>query len=103
MIEEFEKYVKELPEELQKKARQCETVEELNKFVAENRIELPNEALEMVSGGCEGSSKKPYCCVDKVECTRVLIGVSGQAGADPYLYQCPVCGKQFPNTLVDWR
>ena len=103
MIEEFEKYFKELPGELQEKARQCETKEELNRFVAENGIELPDEALDMVTGGCDGSSKKPYCCVDKVECKKVFTGLSGQAGADPYLYQCPICGKQFPDTLVDWR
>ena len=103
MIEKFEKYIKELPEELQEKARQCRTMEELNEFIAENDVELSDEALEMVSGGCGDPPKKPYCCVDKVECKKVYIGLSGQCGGDPYMYQCPICDKQFPNTLVDWR
>ena len=58
MIENFEKYIKDLSPELQEKARECKTKEELNAFIAENEIELPDEALELVSGGC-GTSTPP--------------------------------------------
>ena len=89
MIEEFEKYVKELPEELQKKARQCKTVEELNKFVAENRIELPNEALEMVSGGCGSSSRKCKYCGS----TNIKSNYEGKA-------YCGDCGRLLDSNSM---
>ena len=52
MNDKYEKYIKDLSPELQEKARECRTVEELNTFIAENDIEIPEEALDMVSGGC---------------------------------------------------
>ena len=52
MNENFEKYIEGLSPELQEKARQCKTKEELNAFITENNLELPEEALEAVSGGC---------------------------------------------------
>ena len=59
MNEKFEKYIKDLSPELQEKARQCKTKEELDAFIAENEIELPEDALEMVSGGfCTGDCPK---------------------------------------------
>ena len=47
----LEKYIKDLSPELQEKARQCKTKEELNAFITENNLELPEEVLEMVAGG----------------------------------------------------
>ena len=63
MNEIFEKYIEGLSPELQEKARQCKTKEELNEFIAENDLELPEDALELVSGGCGTSTPKPkyYC------------------------------------------
>ena len=58
MNENYEKYIKDLSPELQEKARACKTKEELNAFLAENEIELPEDALKMVSGGCSASNKK---------------------------------------------
>ena len=52
MNENFEKYIKDLSPELQEKARACKTKEELNAFIAENELELPDDALELVAGGC---------------------------------------------------
>ena len=47
---------------MQEKARACKTKEELNAFIADNDLELPEDALELVSGGCGTSTpKKPYC------------------------------------------
>ncbi len=58
MNENFEKYIGDLSPELQEKARACKTKEELNAFITENDLELPEEALELVSGGC-GTSTPP--------------------------------------------
>ena len=59
MNEKFESYLKDLSPELQEKARECKTMEELNAFIAENNLELPEDALEMVSGGfCIGDCPK---------------------------------------------
>ena len=53
--EELEKYVSELSPELQAKARQCKDMTELNALLAENDVELSDDALEAVSGGCSQS------------------------------------------------
>ena len=74
MNEKFEKYLKDLSPELQEKARQCKTVEELNAFISENEIELPEEALEMVAGGiCSGGH----------ECNQVSVLETWHCGEDP--------------------
>ena len=62
MNEKFEKYIKDLSPELQEKARQCKTTEELNAFIAENDLEIPEEVLEMVSGG--GALEELYNWLD---------------------------------------
>ena len=56
--EHFERYIGELPPELQEKARQCKNMQELNALLAENDVELSEDALEAVSGGCSTSSEK---------------------------------------------
>ena len=64
MNDKFEKYIEDLSPEMQEKARQCKTKEELHAFIAENDLELPEDALELVSGGCGKSTPKPkkyYC------------------------------------------
>ena len=48
---ELEKYITELSPELQEKARQCNDMEELNKLIAENDVELSDDVLEAVAGG----------------------------------------------------
>ena len=49
---DFEEYIKDLSPELQEKARQCKTKDELMQLAAENGLEIPEEALEGVAGGC---------------------------------------------------
>ena len=56
--EELEKYVGELSPEMQEKARQCKTMEELNALLTENDVELSEDALQAVSGGCTVSSSE---------------------------------------------
>ena len=54
MTNEFnlEEYIKDLSPELQEKARACKTKDELMQLAAENGLEIPEEALEGVAGGC---------------------------------------------------
>ena len=52
MNEIFEEYIKDLPPELQEKARQCKTKQELLELAADEDMEIPDDALEMVAGGC---------------------------------------------------
>ena len=54
--EEIEKYIGELSPEMQEKARACKDMQELNDLLAENDVELSEEALQAVSGGCSQSS-----------------------------------------------
>ena len=51
MNEKFSEYLKDLSPELQEKAKDIKTREELNEFLSENDIELPEDALDAVSGG----------------------------------------------------
>ncbi|MBQ1536395.1 MAG: hypothetical protein IIZ62_07200 [Ruminococcus sp.] len=84
MDKKIEAYIAELPAELQEKARQCKDMRELSEFVAENDIELSEDALEMVAGGCGTSEPKQGDLVDK---------------------NCPNCGKQlrFHQKLSNYR
>ena len=54
--EDFEKYIGELSPEMQEKARECKDMTELNALLAENDVELSEDALESVAGGCTSSS-----------------------------------------------
>ena len=42
---------------MQAKARQCKDMGELNALLAESDVELSDDALEAVSGGCSASSE----------------------------------------------
>ena len=75
--ENLEKYIGELSPEMQDKARECKTMEELNALLAENDVELSEDALQAVAGGCSVSSD----VYDK-----------GDPIADWY---CPECGCQL--------
>jgi len=48
---DIEKYITELSPELQEKARQCKNKDELNKLLADNDVELSEDALAAVAGG----------------------------------------------------
>ena len=74
---ELEKYIGELSPELQAKARQCKDMQELNALLAENDVELSDDALEAVSGGCSVSAE-----------------MYNQGDPIPSWY-CPDCGSQL--------
>ena len=59
--EELEKYIGELSPEMQEKARQCKDMKELNALLAENDVELSEDALKAVAGGGCTPSEEPYC------------------------------------------
>ena len=74
--EELEKYIGELSPELQAKARQCKDMGELNALLAENDVELSEDALEAVAGGCS------------------MTDPSRDQG-DQMSYTCPECGQNL--------
>ena len=51
MNEKYKEYLKDLPPELQEKAKDIKTQEELLEFLSDNDVELPEDALDAVSGG----------------------------------------------------
>ncbi|MBO6141312.1 MAG: hypothetical protein J6O40_05895 [Ruminococcus sp.] len=99
MNENFEKYIKDLSPELQQKARECKTTEELIEFLADNDLELPEDALEAVAGGCgTADTKKAYC----IYCgSRALLSsLHGDS-----THWCPKCVKplSYNNGEVELR
>ena len=56
--EKLEKYIGDLSPELQEKARECKDMQELNALLAENDVELSEDALAAVAGGCSSSEEK---------------------------------------------
>ena len=60
---------------MQEKARECRTKDELNEFIADNDLELPEDALELVAGGCGTSTPPPVpdkcnkCNAKVTQCT----------------------------------
>ena len=59
---ELEKYIGELSPEMQEKARACKDMGELNALLAENDVELSEDALEAVAGGCKSTVNYCYVC-----------------------------------------
>ncbi len=91
MNEKFEEYLKDLSPELQEKARECKTVEELNEFIADNDLEIPEDALELVAGGCGhecnvGSVIEtykfayPFPIIKGIECAMVTMRACSECG-----------------------
>ena len=63
---DLEKYITELSPELQEKAKQYKNKDELNELLADNDVELSDDALEMVAGGenvtCASAENKYNQC-----------------------------------------
>lgn len=49
-----------LSDELKEKAKQCKTMDELMEFAGKEGLELPDEVLDAVAGGCGCSSDCYY-------------------------------------------
>lgn len=92
----LEDYIKDLAPELQEKARACGSIEELVALARENKIPVPDEAIEAIAGGkvinhygfCgDVEVKCPYCGeVDGV----FRADVHHQSG-----YHCTRCGRSW--------
>ena len=99
MNEKFKDYLKDLPPELQEKAKDIKTREELMEFLSENDIELPEETLGAVAGGglceedkCTNGGEHNYQKVDYDSYSRCTI------------YRCSVCNKEmrdYPSLPFD--
>ena len=76
MNENLEKYIGELSPEMQEKARQCKDMKELNALLAENDVELSEDALCAVSGGCSNTD-------------------AFLSQGDIMKYPCPECGQKL--------
>ena len=50
-VNDFEKYMKNLSPELQEKVKACKNMNEMIDLAAREGIELPDEALDIVTGG----------------------------------------------------
>ncbi|MBQ6674725.1 MAG: hypothetical protein IJM75_01210 [Ruminococcus sp.] len=72
MNEKFEQYISDLSPEMQEKARECKTKEELNAFIAENDLELPEEALDMIAGGSKACASTGDYVADCPDCPGIL-------------------------------
>ncbi|MBR1751165.1 MAG: hypothetical protein IJ740_09870 [Ruminococcus sp.] len=99
MNENFEKYIKDLSPELQEKARACKTKEELNAFIAENDLELPEDALEMVAGGC-GTCSHTNAPVETVSFWGKNITYEGLALSEIEKSKCTKCGGNIAYAAV---
>ncbi len=105
MNENYEKYIEDLSPELQEKARACNSLEELNAFIAENDLELPEEALELVSGGCGTKSKPEIRYPYHKICGKRLENVFERGGG--LKYKCAVCNivitDYMNKDIVEWK
>ena len=96
MNENFEKYIEGLSPELQEKARACKTKEELNAFLAENELELPEDALDVVAGGCGTSTcdHKSRSTIEEYKGITVKGAMSGPFNSGYWIKKdkCASCG-----------
>ena len=95
MNELFEKHLKDLTPELQEKAKDIKTREELTAFLSENDIELPEDVLDAVSGG--GG------CGNDDDCPKGGKHDYRKVGRENKRYKC-VCNKcGYETTKAPWE
>ena len=97
MNEKFSEYLKDLPPELQEKAKDIKTQEELLEFLSDNDVEIPEDALDAVSGGngcsnSEGNSGAAPCAHQSTFELERFIGYDDDAVGEYYSMQCNACG-----------
>ena len=94
---ELEKYIKDLSPELQEKARKCKSVDELLALAKDEKIPLPDEALEAIAGGREGEDQscgKEKCPACGSKKTHVTSKQEVQMGWILH-YKCGDCGHTW--------
>ena len=65
---DIESYIKDLPPELQEKARACGSIEELLALAKESKVPVPDEALAAIAGGDQPDPEN--CKPAKITCPR---------------------------------
>ena len=99
MNEKYNEYLKDLPPELQEKAKGIKTREELMEFLSDNDIELPEETLGAVAGGGLCEEEK---CINGGEHNYQEIKNDGDSRCRTY--RCTVCGREereYPSLPFD--
>ena len=96
---DLENFIKDLSPELQEKARQCASVDELLALAKDEKIPLSDEAMEAIAGGkgdprnC-GSKKGPPC--PKCRSTNTEQRTVRVDPGVPYTYYiCHDCGYKW--------
>ena len=97
MNEKYKDYLKDLSPELQEKAKDIKTQEELLEFLSDNDIELPEDALDAVAGGngcsnSEGNSGAAPCAHQSTFELEGFIGYNDDEVGEYYSKQCNACG-----------
>ena len=97
MNEKYKDYLKDLSPELQEKAKDIKTNEELLEFLSDNDIELPEDALDAVAGGngcsnSEGNSGAAPCAHQSTFELEGFIGYNDDEVGEYYSEQCNTCG-----------
>ena len=99
MNEKYNEYLKDLPPELQEKAKDIKTREELLEFLSDNDVELPEDALDAVAGGSGcGSDKCEHESVSEQESFEGQNVEINRWGFFRRVY-CPFCG----STMYQFR
>ena len=90
MNEKYKDYLKDLSPELQEKAKDIKTQEELLEFLSDNDVELPEDVLDAVSGGSG--------CGNDDDCPKGGKHDYRKVGRENKRYKC-VCNKCGYETL----
>ena len=94
---DLEQFIKDLPPELLEKAKQCKSTDELLALIQEEKVELPDEALEAIAGGKGHSGKS---CGKSIKCPKC--GSKNVRGVTAvYVYvelRCKDCGYTWWTT-----
>ena len=88
MNEKFKELLSSLSPEMQEKAKACKNTQELNEFIADNDIELPEDALDMVAGGIQCDSVSKRCVNGEREHYWTHTGIKE---GDKYRFECLKC------------
>lgn len=105
MNEKTNAFLKDLSPELQEKAKGIKTQEELNEFLSDNDVELPEDTLEAVSGGCGEPKEKVIYANACPDCGADLEFVKNavQFGGRPHpVARCVKTGVQYIHVLGTW-
>ena len=99
MNEKYKDYLKDLSPELQEKAKDIKTQEELLEFLSDNDIEIPEDALDAVSGG-NGCGNNDDCPQGgKHDWAKVQVYEGGMYA----IFRCRKCGKEKNGGNVQLR